>query len=106
MIDTKLARETKGGTVLQLCLYSDLVASVQGLHPKFSCVVAPWSDFEPQSYQMDDYLAYYRRLQSDLETAIGAEAATEIYPDPKEHCENMHNIRFCRKSPVGSFDKR
>jgi predicted RecB family nuclease len=27
VIDTKLARETKGGTVLQLCLYSDLVAS-------------------------------------------------------------------------------
>jgi hypothetical protein len=30
VIDTKLARETKGGTVLQLCVYSDLVASVQG----------------------------------------------------------------------------
>ncbi len=26
VIDTKLARETKGGTVLQLCLYADLVA--------------------------------------------------------------------------------
>ena len=26
MIDTKLARETKGGTVLQLCLYAELVA--------------------------------------------------------------------------------
>ena len=24
-VDTKLARETKGGTVLQLCLYSDLI---------------------------------------------------------------------------------
>src|SRR5208282_5617667 len=31
--DTKLARETKGGTVLQLCLYTDLVASVQGTRP-------------------------------------------------------------------------
>ena len=27
VIDTKLARETKGGTVLQLCLYADLVES-------------------------------------------------------------------------------
>jgi predicted RecB family nuclease len=27
VIDTKLARETKGGTFLQLCLYSDLVAA-------------------------------------------------------------------------------
>jgi uncharacterized protein len=30
IIDTKLSRETKGGTVLQLCLYADLLAQVQG----------------------------------------------------------------------------
>jgi predicted RecB family nuclease len=30
--DTKLARETKGGTVLQLCLYSELIGEVQGVH--------------------------------------------------------------------------
>src|SRR5262245_13845415 len=30
VIDTKLARETKGGTVLQICLYSDLLAATQG----------------------------------------------------------------------------
>ena len=97
VIDTKLARETKGGTVLQLCLYSDLVASVQGLHPKFSHVVAPWSDFEPQSYRMDDYLAYYRRVQSSLETAIGEEAATEVCPDPKEHCDRCRWQDRCDK---------
>ncbi len=60
---------------------------MQGTRPTFSYVVAPWSDFVPQAYRMDDYLAYYRRVQSGLETAIGAEAAGEIYPDPKEHCE-------------------
>ncbi len=35
-IDTKLARETKAGTILQLCLYSDLLteaqASAAGVH--------------------------------------------------------------------------
>jgi predicted RecB family nuclease len=31
-IDTKLARETKGNTVLQLSLYSDLLTDVQKLH--------------------------------------------------------------------------
>ena len=87
VIDTKLARETKGGTVLQLCLYADLVAAVQGVRPKFSYVVAPWSDFEPQEYRMDDYLAYYRRVRGSLETAIGESEASEIYPDPKEHCD-------------------
>src|ERR1022692_988047 len=87
VIDTKLARETKGGTVLQLCLYADLVTSFQGKLPVFSYVVAPWSDFVPQINRMDDYVAYYGRVRSSLEAAIGEHEAHEIYPDPKEHCD-------------------
>jgi predicted RecB family nuclease len=87
VIDTKLARETKGGTVLQLCLYADLLASVQGVRPKFSYVVAPFSNFEPQSYRMDDYLAYFRRIKNSLEIAAAKPEAVEIYPEPKEHCQ-------------------
>jgi hypothetical protein len=33
-IDTKLARETKAGTILQLCLYADLLAAMQGRRPE------------------------------------------------------------------------
>ena len=51
VIDTKLARETKAGTVLQLCLYSDLLTKAQGLAPEYMYVVAPWLDFEPQQYR-------------------------------------------------------
>ncbi len=87
VIDTKLARETKGGSVLQLCLYADLVATVQGKRPTYSYVVAPWSDYELQRYRMDDYAAYYRRVKSSLNTAIDDQAKAEIYPDPKEHCD-------------------
>lgn len=87
VIDTKLARETKGGTVLQLCLYSALVDTAQGLRPEYSYVVAPWSDYAPQRYRMDDYAAYYRRAKNALESALGQHATDEIYPDPKEHCD-------------------
>ena len=31
--DTKLAQETRAGTVLQLCLYSELLAGLQGRAP-------------------------------------------------------------------------
>jgi predicted RecB family nuclease len=31
VVDTKLARETKGSTVLQICMYSELVAAAQNL---------------------------------------------------------------------------
>ena len=87
VIDTKLARETKGGTVLQLCLYAELVASVQGLTPAYSYVVAPWSDYEPQVFRMDDYAAYYRRVRDGLARAVDEHGGSEIYPDPKTHCD-------------------
>ncbi|MBY5482098.1 TM0106 family RecB-like putative nuclease [Rhizobium leguminosarum] len=87
VIDTKLARETKGGTVLQLCLYAELVASVQGLTPAFSYVVAPWSDYEPQIFRMDDFAAYYRRVRAGLARAIDEYGGPAIYPDPKTHCD-------------------
>lgn len=87
VVDTKLARETKGGTVLQLCLYADLVTDVQGLRPEYGYVVAPWSDYEPQRYRMDDYAAYFRRVKGALELVVAQDPAVEIYPEPKEHCE-------------------
>ena len=39
VIDAKLARETTGGTVLQLCFYAELVAGVQGVRPENCYVV-------------------------------------------------------------------
>ncbi len=55
-IDTKLARETKAGTIIQLCLYSDLLRIAQGVAPEFMYVVPPWSDFQPQQYRFTDCL--------------------------------------------------
>lgn len=87
VIDTKLARETKGGTVLQLCLYADLIDSVQSKRPEFCYVVAPWSDYVPQIFRMDDYSAYYRRVCQSLEAFVVAKKSDDDYPEPKEHCD-------------------
>jgi predicted RecB family nuclease len=87
VIDTKLARETKGGTVLQLCLYADLVESVQGTRPEFGYVVAPWSDYVPQTFRMDDYSAYYRRVRQSLDAFVGDQDSEGDYPEPKAHCD-------------------
>ena len=43
--DCKLARETKAATILQLSLYSELLATVQGLLPEWMYVVPPVDDF-------------------------------------------------------------
>ena len=95
VIDTKLARETKGGSVLQLCLYTDILAKAQGLVPEFMYVVAPWSDFEPQVFRSNDYLAYYRLVKRSLEAAVADDAGTQTYPDPRQHCEICRWQRDC-----------
>ena len=87
VIDTKLARETRGGTILQLSLYSDLVGALQGKQPEYMYVVAPWTEFEPQQYRVDDYAAYYRLIRMMLESSVDQADLPGVYPDPKGHCE-------------------
>jgi len=85
--DTKLARETKGGTVLQLCLYSDLLAKAQGRMPEHMHVVTPARDFKPIEYRTAAYAAYYRQVRKALEQTLAAKNAAVTYPEPREHCD-------------------
>jgi predicted RecB family nuclease len=94
VVDTKLARETKGGTILQLSLYSDLVGAAQALVPELMHVVAPWSGFEPQSYRTADYAAYFRKSQLSLRTAVTADGP-EAYPEPNPHCDVCDWVATC-----------
>jgi predicted RecB family nuclease len=86
VIDTKLARETKGGTLLQLCLYADLLADMQGVGPANVYVVAPWSDYEPQVFRVADYAAYFRSVKKAAEIAVDQGSESITYPEPKDHC--------------------
>ena len=95
VIDTKLARQTKAGSILQLSLYSDLVGTIQGRLPEFMYVVAPWTGFEPQTYRTGDYAAYYRLVRRWLESAVTKDGEVEIYPDPRQHCDVCRWSRSC-----------
>ena len=90
VMDTKLAQNTKAGTILQLSLYSDLLFQVQGVLPEYMYVVTPWTEFEPQVYRTDDYSAYYRAIKARLESYFDAGQPAASYPDPRDHC------RICR----------
>jgi uncharacterized protein len=48
-LDTKLARETRAGTILQLGLYSAMLAAIQGESPEHFHVVVPGSDTPSRS---------------------------------------------------------
>jgi len=96
-MDTKLARETKGGTVLQLCLYSELLSHVQGERPEYMHVVVPWSDFKPISYRTMDYAAYFRYVKNSLERFVSFPKEMETYPEPKDQCDICRWSVECKK---------
>lgn len=96
-IDTKLARETKAGAILQLCVYADLLSDMQGLPPEYMYVVAPWSEFQPQQFRFADYAAYFRKAKRALVAAAAASGADDTYPDPIEHCDICRWRETCDK---------
>lgn len=83
--DTKLAQNTKAATILQLCLYTDLISTLQQSIPEKMYVVKPGDDFPTEQYRFADFHAYYRQAKKNFESIMaGPELAT--YPDPVEHC--------------------
>lgn len=94
-VDTKLAKETKGGTVLQLSLYSDLVAAVQNKVPEFSHVITPEAGYEPETYRTANYGAYYRRVRTGLERSVDEGLDGDLYPEPNAHCDICRWRQHC-----------
>ena len=95
--DTKLARETKGRTMLQLCLYSDLLREIQGVLPEYMYVVPPGQGYKPEEFRVDDYMAYYRLVRGRLLATVqdGTWQGGETYPDPCEQCSICRWWKVC-----------
>lgn len=83
--DTKLALNTRATTILQLCLYTDLLTEIQGAAPEKFHVIKPVENFEPESFRFDDFKAYYRLTKKNFEATMDG-PAKETYPEPAEHC--------------------
>jgi len=93
--DTKLARETKATTILQLSLYSDLVARIQGTVPEFLWVVPPGEGYPGEKYPVLEYAAYYRHVRKRLLKAVGEDADKDTYPEPVDHCSVCRWFKEC-----------
>jgi predicted RecB family nuclease len=96
-LDTKLARETKGGAILQLCLYSELLGEMQGGAPELMHVVPHRPGFPLETYRIADYDAYYRLVRRRLLEAADAGEDGATYPDPVAHCEICRWWPRCEK---------
>ena len=95
VIDTKLARETKGNTVLQISLYSNMLSETQQAEPISAFVVTPGTNYIPETYRVADYGAYYRHVRSSLERSVSGTIVGDVYPEPIEHCEICRWRRHC-----------
>ena len=88
--DTKLARETRGGTILQLGLYCEMLARMQGRRPERFYVVTPDTALPVNEYRVDDYAAYFRLIRGRLEVTVNEDEevlAAANYPEPVDHCD-------------------
>lgn len=103
IIDTKLSRETKASSILQLCLYSEMLSLMQGVYPEYMGIVTPGTDFVPETYRLDDFKAYYRLIKSALLKAVDSYnpkscqtiESTAHYPEPREHCDVCKWFEVC-----------
>jgi uncharacterized protein len=88
VVDTKLASETRAGTVLQLCLYSRIVGEIQGRLPDEFWVVSPGALEVPEKFRTTDYLAFARRIERQLTEAVdGALPDEPSAPEPVNECD-------------------
>ena len=82
-VETKLAKSTKARALIQLCLYSEFIAAIQGKEPERVLVVLG-RGAQPEEFPVQGYIAYFRKVKRDFLAAL--EAKPNTYPDPVEHC--------------------
>ena len=90
--DTKLARSSRAKFLVQLCLYSDMLARVQGVMPQHMHVVL--GDGRQETFLADDYLRYFRRLQGRFLGWV-AQAQRITYPEKVERCGQCRWREIC-----------
>src|SRR3954447_14527657 len=82
VVDTKLKRKPDPKHILQLVLYSDLLARVQGYEPEHAHIEL--GNGERFSFRLKEYSAYARHARSRLEEFVVAPPPTT--PDPVKMC--------------------
>lgn len=80
--DTKLAAETKSGAVIQICLYSEIVAQIQQLDPEFMYIMKPNGR---DAFRYDDFAAFLRQLKKRFLHFM--DNTPDTYPEPVPHCD-------------------
>ena len=101
-MDAKLARSAKARAVLQTAFYSQLLAGVQGVEPRWMHLALGNGEFA--SFKVNDFAAYERQTRRLLAAALGGDPAAEVYPEPVEHCAICRWRELCADRRRGDDD--
>lgn len=94
-VDTKLAQEPRATAVLQLCVYSEIVALLQGKVPEHMVLVSPagaptpGGSGAPKPFELRtaDFASYFRRIRRRMEAVVADIALDAVYPEVTVHCD-------------------
>ncbi len=88
VVDTKLAREAKGGALLQVLLYADLLERVQGVASELVHLALGGPAAPLVCFRVKHYAAYFRSIRKRfLEWVAAAPAELPVAVDPVPHCD-------------------
>ena len=88
VVDAKLAREAKAAAIIQTCVYSRLLAHVQGVAPERIHLYLGGPHPHLESFRLAHFAAYHRSLERRF--LVHVESATDsppAAPDPVELCQ-------------------
>ncbi|MEO5883985.1 MAG: TM0106 family RecB-like putative nuclease, partial [Candidatus Limnocylindrales bacterium] len=76
----------KGGAILQMCVYGDLLERLQGIAPEFLTVIT--GDRVQHPYRAAGFAPYFRFVKARFEARVGAgpDGDAGTYPNPVDHC--------------------
>lgn len=92
VVDTKLSRHADVSHVVQIGVYSRMLAAVQGTVPVRCHLVL--GNGTRESFQVNHFAAYVRYAQQQFEQFVAVPPATS-YPEPCQHCTSCHWQSHC-----------
>ena len=100
--DTKLAHSVKASALLQICVYNEMLAAIQGVYPEHMYVALGGKERDTQRFRTADFRAYFRAVRARFLEAVGGPAPDAYppplpsYPEPVEHCGVCSWDEICR----------
>ncbi|NLV31071.1 MAG: TM0106 family RecB-like putative nuclease [Acidobacteria bacterium] len=91
-VDTKLARRATPAHIMQLCVYTGLLAEAQGTEPQSMYIIL--GDGREEAFRFADFAAYYRIARRRFETFVSA-AHPESRPEPCRACDSCRWRERC-----------